>query len=144
MFSELSDYTVMLKAHACIVSAVSYFRRNCVKKYVHGKLIKVGRKLWLLATTLGYSIQLSLKAGNVSAGKCICWCFFCTKVDLMVFTQIIVQIKIFKIQKQSCYRNKQIEQNKQYFYISLYYRSEMLKRCFIYYLFRHIERRQSG
>ena len=105
-------------------------------------------KSWPEIMAPGYntrlSIQLSLKAGNVSAGKCICWCFFCTKVDLMVFTQIIVQIKIFKIQKQSCYRNKQIEQNRQYFYISLYYRSEMLKRCFIYYLFRHIERRQSG
>ena len=53
-------------------SAVSYFRRNCGKKNVHGKHIKVGRKLWLLAPTIGYSIQLLLKAGNVSAGKCIC------------------------------------------------------------------------
>ena len=45
-------------------STVPYFGQHTAKQYIHGKPIKFGYKLWLMATPLGYCIQF-----NPSGGK---------------------------------------------------------------------------
>ena len=39
-------------------STVPYFEKHEAKQYIHGKNIKFGFKLWVMATLLGYCIQL--------------------------------------------------------------------------------------
>ena len=38
-------------------SMVPFFEKHGAKQYIHGKPIKFGFKLWVMATTLGYCIQ---------------------------------------------------------------------------------------
>ena len=38
-------------------SMLPYFAWHGAKQYIHGKLIKFGYKLWVMATLLGYCIQ---------------------------------------------------------------------------------------
>ena len=45
-------------------SMVLYFGRHVAKQYIHGKPTKFGFKLWVMATPLGYSIQLPPYAGK--------------------------------------------------------------------------------
>ena len=45
---------------------VPYFGKHGVKEYAHGKPIKFGFKLWVMATPLGYCIQFCPYAGNDS------------------------------------------------------------------------------
>ena len=41
-------------------SMTPYFGKLGAKQYIHGKTIKFGFKLWVIATSLGYSIQFHL------------------------------------------------------------------------------------
>ena len=41
-----------------------YFGRHGAKQYIHGKLIKFGYKLWVMATLLGYCIQFQSYASK--------------------------------------------------------------------------------
>ena len=43
---------------------VPYFGRHGANQYIHGKLIKFGYKLWVMATPLGYCIQFRPYAGK--------------------------------------------------------------------------------
>ena len=43
---------------------VPYFRRHGAKQYIHGKPMKFGCKLWVMATPLGYCIQFRPYAGK--------------------------------------------------------------------------------
>ena len=45
-------------------SMVPYFGRHGAKQYIHGKPIKFGYKLWVMATPLGYCIQFRPYAGK--------------------------------------------------------------------------------
>ena len=45
-------------------SMVAYFGRDGEKQYIHGKPIKFGCKLWVMATPLGYCIQFCSYAGK--------------------------------------------------------------------------------
>ena len=48
--------------HAC--KMVPYFGKHGAKEYIHGKPIKFGFKLWVMATPLGYCIQFLSYAGK--------------------------------------------------------------------------------
>ena len=43
---------------------VPYFGRHGAKQYIHGKPIKFGYKLWVMATSAGYCIQFRPYAGK--------------------------------------------------------------------------------
>ena len=45
---------------------VVYFGKHEAKQYIHGKPINFGFKLWVMATTVGYCIQLRPYAGKNS------------------------------------------------------------------------------
>lgn len=45
-------------------SIVPYFGRHGMKQYIHGKPVKFGYKLWVMATPLGYCIQFHPYAGK--------------------------------------------------------------------------------
>jgi len=47
-------------------SMVPYFGRHGAKQYIHGKPIKFGYKLWVIASPLGYGIQFIPYAGKDS------------------------------------------------------------------------------
>ena len=45
-------------------SMVPYFGKHGAEQYIHGKLIKFGYKLWVLAKPLGYCVQFRPHAGK--------------------------------------------------------------------------------
>ena len=70
LFNAINKQCILNYQHTQHVSIgeslVLYFRNHGAKQYIHSKSIKVGFKLWVKATPLGYCVQFRSHAGKDS------------------------------------------------------------------------------